>query len=259
MGEGGGGRLSKLLSFGTAGGLAGVAAFALFDTTYTRAYAELGVEPEEVGINTTNIIGRSVGVVLLPLPLLPIVVVGGIIALIGVVGLFVTLRFWSQFGLWYKLCALLTIAFTWALIQGFVETGSVGAAAHLGVYSRMWDLPDAYVAGIRQGKPTESTKANGLTLFYMRADPARVDPAGGNVTSPGVASLTNKTVLFLGASNGTSVFYDSSKHAAVKVPSASIVVSVLDSTDRINPACQIKPVPKIFGLSIYNFEGKLSC
>jgi hypothetical protein len=66
-------------------------------------------------------------------------------------------------------------------------------------------------------------------------------------------------VLFLGAADGTSVFYDASAHAAVKIPTNSVVVSVEDSASPFDPACDLKPVPSVFGLRVFHFERKLAC
>jgi hypothetical protein len=254
----GGGRFSKLVAFGATGGASGILIYALFETTYTRAYAQLGVEPEEVGVSTTNIIARSVGILLALLPLLAIVVVVGLLVVIGVVALVSAVPLF-QVGFWGKVfAAIVVVSAIWGIVA-IVHTGSVGAAARTGVYGRMWALPDAYVGAIKNGAPTEPTKVDGLILFYMRADAARVRPVSDSGQSVGVASLVNKTVLYLGASNGISVFYDPSTDTAIKVPSDSVVISIEGGSQPFDPACSLEPTPKIFGLRIFHFQRKLSC
>ncbi|MFI6074915.1 hypothetical protein ACIA5C_25470 [Actinoplanes sp. NPDC051343] len=106
-------------------------------------------------------------------------------------------------------------------IPAIIYSGNVGAAARMNTYKRMSALPDSYVEGIERGEPTGPTKLDGMILFHMRADLAHVYPADGGAPSPGVASITNKTALFLGAADGTSVFYDASAHAAATIPTNS--------------------------------------
>lgn len=177
--------------------LLGLSLYTILRFSYSKFYAELGTAPEEVGLGYEDILSRSAaGVVLF---LLAFGIVFGLLFLFGIVFSRLSLRPWMR-RRWRRVF--------WTL--------AVVAVLAAGVSYTL--VADSLADRVRKGNSVLVTQWAG-----WRAQPAHIiwtseAPESGN---RGYESL-----IFLGESNGISVFYEHNQGEIFRIPSSSVIVVV---------------------------------
>ena len=79
---------------------------------------------------------------------------------------------------------------------------------------------------VRAGIATTPVSVLGLTILDVHANPATIRATGKRGETAAIDELQSEKLLYLGQSNGISVFFSSSAKHAVYIPSSSIVLRI---------------------------------
>ncbi len=191
--------------------IAAIIVYSMFSILYDSFYGRLGVDPREVGLGFKETIAGSTGVALLVVPA-------------------VALTYWLT-----VLCIRNASLPAMALL-GVTSVGSIVLLVFLAVQAGR----SQPVRAVQEGRPVEPVTLGPLMLVPLHAEPARISAIGKPPEQTrAIDDLRTHRLVYLGASGGVAVLYDSDEQQVVRVHQSTALILTVNcqSTSYRGPDC----------------------
>jgi hypothetical protein len=220
--------------------LTGLLVYALLMITYSAFYGSLGVDPRDIGLGYASVLATSPGLVVwygaLAVPAFFVVI---------------TARKWPGYPT--RKLVYLPISrgkddFAPQHLQLEPRVRRLFRAAWVFIFigcvllaATLFQFPlemGSHANAVRQGKPVKPITFGPLVLLPVQAQPVNVEPIDGR-PSPSTSRLSKRSLLYLGQSNGTVVFYDYEAQQAVYAPLSTVLINISNCRTKraVHPAC----------------------
>ncbi len=201
----------------------GVVVYGLLIFGYGQFYRELGVRPDEVGINYAGSLGGAAG--------LTIVIVGvALVIAAGIIGVSRAVGSNLPKGQRSALRIVRTGGVLVTLVGGFVGVLLFTAAA-----DRQADL-------LKHGHWLEPLRIGDMEILSVRADPVEITPIDDFSQNAAIFEATDGHALFfLGAADGLAVIYDSTDQSVWRVPTESVALRTENCETTLTDAAVCAP------------------